>query len=65
MDRLLSTHIKLTNIIPGTVQTLPRPGMIFARGIAGLSYCETEESSPEDIEAEVNVLPGAAMKLAG
>jgi hypothetical protein len=32
MDRLLSTHIKLTNIIPGTVQ---------------------------------NVLPGAAMKLAG
>jgi N-carbamoyl-L-amino-acid hydrolase len=39
-------------------------GMIFARSKAGLSHCEAEESSAEDIEAAVNVLLGAALRLA-
>jgi len=40
-------------------------GMIFVRSKAGLSHCEAEESSAEDIETGVNVLLGTAMKLAG
>jgi beta-ureidopropionase / N-carbamoyl-L-amino-acid hydrolase len=39
--------------------------MIFARSQGGLSHCETEETSPEDIEAATNVLLGAVARLAG
>jgi acetylornithine deacetylase/succinyl-diaminopimelate desuccinylase-like protein len=39
--------------------------MIFARSIGGLSHCEDEESSPEDLAAGANVLLGAALRLAG
>jgi N-carbamoyl-L-amino-acid hydrolase len=42
-----------------------RSGMIFVRSQGGLSHCEAEQSSPEDIEAGVNVLLGAALRLAG
>ncbi|CAN5785968.1 Zn-dependent hydrolase [soil metagenome] len=38
-------------------------GMIFARSKGGLSHCEEEETSPEDIEAAANVLLGAALRL--
>jgi N-carbamoyl-L-amino-acid hydrolase len=47
----------MADVVPG--------GMIFVRSKGGLSHCEAEESSPEDIEAGVNVLLGAAMRLAG
>jgi N-carbamoyl-L-amino-acid hydrolase len=40
-------------------------GMIFVRSRGGLSHCETEESTPEDIEAGANVLLGTALQLAG
>ena len=39
-------------------------GMVFVRSKGGLSHCEEEESSAEDIEAGVNVLLGAALRLA-
>ncbi|MCC6315637.1 MAG: Zn-dependent hydrolase [Thermomicrobiales bacterium] len=40
-------------------------GMIFARSIAGLSHCEQEYSTPEDLAAGANVLLHAALRLAG
>lgn len=40
-------------------------GMIFTRSKDGLSHREDEYSSPEDIEASVNVLLLAAARLAG
>jgi beta-ureidopropionase / N-carbamoyl-L-amino-acid hydrolase len=40
-------------------------GMIFVRSKGGLSHCEEEESTPEAIEAGVNVLLGGALRLAG
>jgi N-carbamoyl-L-amino-acid hydrolase len=40
-------------------------GMIFVRSQNGLSHCEQEFSTPEDIEAGANVLLGAALRLAG
>ncbi len=40
-------------------------GMIFVRSKGGLSHCETEFSTPVDIEAGANVLLGAALRLAG
>lgn len=40
-------------------------GMIFVRSRGGLSHCEAEYSSPEDIEAGGNVLLLAALELAG
>jgi N-carbamoyl-L-amino-acid hydrolase len=40
-------------------------GMIFVRSHGGLSHCETEYSTPEDIAAGANVLLGAALRLAG
>ena len=39
-------------------------GMIFVRSKGGLSHCEEEESTREDIEAGANVLLGAAMRSA-
>jgi len=39
-------------------------GMVFVRSRGGLSHCEAEFSSPEDIEAGANVLLGAAIRLA-
>ena len=39
--------------------------MIFARSINGLSHCEQEYSTPEDLEAGANVLLLAALRLAG
>jgi N-carbamoyl-L-amino-acid hydrolase len=39
--------------------------MIFVRSQAGLSHCEAEYSTPEDIEAGANVLLGATIALAG
>ena len=38
-------------------------GMIFVRSQGGLSHCEAEYSTPEDIEAGVNVLLHAALTL--
>src|SRR5262249_55547136 len=40
-------------------------GMIFVRSQGGLSHCEQEYSSPEDIDAGANVLLLSALKLAG
>ena len=40
-------------------------GMIFVRSQAGLSHCEAEFSTEDDIEAGVNVLLGATLRLAG
>jgi N-carbamoyl-L-amino-acid hydrolase len=40
-------------------------GMIFVRSRGGLSHCEAEYSSPEDIEAGGNVLLLSALALAG
>lgn len=40
-------------------------GMIFVRSQGGLSHCETEYSTPEDIAAGADVLLGAALRLAG
>jgi N-carbamoyl-L-amino-acid hydrolase len=39
-------------------------GMIFVRSQGGLSHCETEYSTPEDIEAGANVLLNASLALA-
>lgn len=39
--------------------------MIFCRSINGLSHCEEEHSTPEDLEAGTNVLLRAALRLAG
>ena len=39
-------------------------GMLFVRSKGGLSHCEEEESSLEDIEAGANVLLWAATRLA-
>jgi N-carbamoyl-L-amino-acid hydrolase len=39
--------------------------MIFVRSIGGLSHCEEEFSTPEDLEAGANVLLCAAARLAG
>jgi N-carbamoyl-L-amino-acid hydrolase len=39
--------------------------MIFVRSRGGLSHCEAEYSTPEDIEAGANVLLGATLALAG
>lgn len=46
-------------------QNMAPSAMIFARSINGLSHCEQEYSSPEDLEAGANVLLGAALRLAG
>jgi N-carbamoyl-L-amino-acid hydrolase len=40
-------------------------GMIFVRSRGGLSHCEAEYSAPADVEAGVNVLLGATLRLAG
>lgn len=40
-------------------------GMIFVRSQGGLSHCETESSTPDDIIAGANVLLRAALALAG
>jgi N-carbamoyl-L-amino-acid hydrolase len=40
-------------------------GMIFVRSRGGLSHCETEFSTPEDIEAGGNVLLLSALAFAG
>jgi N-carbamoyl-L-amino-acid hydrolase len=40
-------------------------GMIFVRSQGGLSHCETEYSTPDDIVAGTNVLLGATLALAG
>ena len=40
-------------------------GMIFIRSQGGLSHCETEFSSPGDVEAGVNLLLRATVALAG
>ncbi|MFT4038906.1 MAG: Zn-dependent hydrolase [Thermomicrobiales bacterium] len=47
-----------------TVQVCPT-GMIFVRSAGGLSHCEEEYSTPEDLEAGANVLLYAALHLAG
>lgn len=39
-------------------------GMIFVRSAGGLSHCEEEHSSPEDLEAGANVLLHAVLRLA-
>ena len=40
-------------------------GMLFVRSRGGLSHCEQEHSSPEDIAAGANVLLRTALRLAG
>ena len=40
-------------------------GMIFVRSRGGLSHCEEEFSSPEDIAAGANILLHTALRLAG
>jgi N-carbamoyl-L-amino-acid hydrolase len=40
-------------------------GMIFVRSRRGLSHCETEYSSPEDIKVGANLLLNTALRLAG
>jgi N-carbamoyl-L-amino-acid hydrolase len=47
------------------MQEIVPSAMIFARSINGLSHCEEEYSTPEDLEAGANVLLGAALRLAG
>ena len=39
--------------------------MIFIRSQGGLSHCEAEHSTPEDIVAGANVLLRAVLELAG
>ena len=39
-------------------------GMVFVRSVGGLSHCEEEHSAPEDLEAGVNILLHAALRLA-
>ena len=40
-------------------------GMIFIRSQGGLSHCETEYSSPDDVAAGANVVLNATLALAG
>ena len=40
-------------------------GMIFVRSQGGLSHCETEYSTPDDIEIGANLLLNTALRLAG
>ncbi|HET9016963.1 MAG TPA: Zn-dependent hydrolase [Thermomicrobiaceae bacterium] len=40
-------------------------GMIFVRSRGGLSHCEQEYTTPEEVVAGANVLLGAALRLAG
>ena len=40
-------------------------GMIFIRSQGGLSHCETEYSTPDDVAAGANVLLNATLALAG
>jgi N-carbamoyl-L-amino-acid hydrolase len=47
------------------MQDIVPSAMIFARSINGLSHCEQEYSTPEDLEAGANVLLLAALRLAG
>jgi N-carbamoyl-L-amino-acid hydrolase len=47
------------------MQDIAPSAMIFVRSINGLSHCEEEYSTPEDLEAGANVLLYAALRLAG
>ena len=47
------------------MQDVAPSAMIFARSINGLSHCEQEYSTPEDLEAGANVLLRTALRLAG
>src|SRR5918993_871991 len=47
------------------IQEMAPSAMIFARSINGLSHCEQEYSTPEDLEAGANVLLRAALSLTG
>ncbi|MDQ3226336.1 MAG: Zn-dependent hydrolase [Chloroflexota bacterium] len=47
------------------MQEVAPSAMIFARSVNGLSHCEQEYSTPEDLEAGANVLLYAALRLAG
>jgi N-carbamoyl-L-amino-acid hydrolase len=47
------------------MQDVTPSAMIFARSVNGLSHCEQEYSTPEDLEAGANVLLRAALRLAG
>jgi beta-ureidopropionase / N-carbamoyl-L-amino-acid hydrolase len=47
------------------MQDVVPSAMIFARSINGLSHCEEEYSTPEDLEAGADVLLNAALRLAG
>lgn len=47
------------------MQGVAPSAMIFARSVNGLSHCEQEYSTPEDLEAGANVLLRAALRLAG
>lgn len=47
------------------VQDVAPSAMIFARSVNGLSHCEQEHSTAEDLEAGANVLLRAALRLAG
>jgi beta-ureidopropionase / N-carbamoyl-L-amino-acid hydrolase len=47
------------------MQEIVPSAMIFVRSINGLSHCEQEYSTPEDLEAGANVLLHAALRLAG
>lgn len=47
------------------MQDICPSAMIFVRSRGGLSHCEQEYSTPEDLEAGVNVLLLAALQLAG
>src|SRR5215204_1734424 len=46
------------------IQEIAPSAMIFARSINGLSHCEQEYSTPEDLEAGANVLLRTALRLA-
>lgn len=47
------------------VQEICPAAMIFVRSQDGLSHCETEFSTPDDLVAGANLLLGAALRLAG
>ena len=40
-------------------------GMVFIRSQGGLSHCETEYSTPDDVAAGANVVLNATLALAG
>ena len=46
------------------MQAVCPAAMIFVRSVAGLSHCEQEFSTPEDLEAGANVLLRATLRLA-